>query len=292
MSDVADIRRRYARALRDKAALRSNRLVEAFACVPRERFLGEGPWDVCVIADDGHASYHRTATANAAEVYRDALIAIDASRGLNNGEPSSLASWLDTLDVAASETVVHIGAGTGYYTAILAELAGTSGRVHAFEIDPVLAARARANLAGRPNVTVAERTGDNDIATGSVDAMFVNCGVTHANVDWLKWLRDGARLLFPVTAAAGADGMGYGAMYLASRHREKFPVRYVSGVGIFPCSGQRSSVLNRQLLAKDKASWRDVRALRIDSHVEGRGCWLHAAECCLSTLEPRSSDAQ
>jgi len=291
MSDVADIRRRYAHALRETVTLRSNRLVDAFASVPRERFLGEGPWDVCVIADDGQPSYHRTATADPAEVYRDVLIAIDASRGLNNGEPSSLASWLDTLDVAASETVVHIGAGTGYYTAILAELAGTSGHVHAFEIDPVLAARARANLAGRANVTVALHAGD-DIAACSVDAMFVNCGVTHANVDWLKWLRDGGRLLFPVTAAPGADGSGYGAMYLASRHHEKFPIRYVSGVGIFPCTGQRSSALNGQLLAKDKASWRDVRALRIDSHVEGRGCWLHTAECCLSTLEPHSGDAQ
>jgi len=290
MSDVADVRREYAYALREKAGLRSNRLVDAFARVQRERFLGDGPWDVCVIADDGQASYRRTATADAAEVYRDALIAIDASRGLNNGEPSSLASWLDTLDIATGETVVHIGAGTGYYTAILAELVGRSGRVHAFEIDPVLAARARANLAGRPNVTVALHAGDS-IAACSVDAMLVNCGVTHANVDWLKWIRDGGRLLFPVTAA-GADGIGHGAMYLASRHREKFPVRYISGVGIFPCAGQRSSGLNRQLLAKDKASWRDVRALRIDSHVEERGCWLHTAECCLSTLDPHLGGAR
>jgi protein-L-isoaspartate(D-aspartate) O-methyltransferase len=43
--------------------------------------------------------------------------------------------------------VVHVGAGTGYYSAILAEMVGRTGRVTAIEIDPLLAARAKENLA-------------------------------------------------------------------------------------------------------------------------------------------------
>jgi protein-L-isoaspartate(D-aspartate) O-methyltransferase len=42
---------------------------------------------------------------------------------------------------------VHIGAGAGYYTAILAELVGAAGRVTAIEFDAELGARATANFA-------------------------------------------------------------------------------------------------------------------------------------------------
>jgi protein-L-isoaspartate(D-aspartate) O-methyltransferase len=51
-------------------------------------------------------------------------------------------------------TVIHVGAGTGYYTAILAHLVGPEGRVHAYEIEADIAARAAENLAGYPNVRV------------------------------------------------------------------------------------------------------------------------------------------
>ena len=46
---------------------------------------------------------------------------------LNNGEPSLHATSMAAADPAASETVVHIGAGTGYYTAILASVRGEAG---------------------------------------------------------------------------------------------------------------------------------------------------------------------
>ena len=48
---------------------------------------------------------------------------------------------------ASGEHVVHIGTGTGYYTAILAHLVGPSGWVTGIEYDCELAARAKANLA-------------------------------------------------------------------------------------------------------------------------------------------------
>jgi protein-L-isoaspartate(D-aspartate) O-methyltransferase len=42
---------------------------------------------------------------------------------------------------------VHIGAGTGYYTAILACLVGPSGKVTGIEVDASLAARATVQMA-------------------------------------------------------------------------------------------------------------------------------------------------
>ena len=49
---------------------------------------------------------------------------------------------------------MHIGTGTGYYTAIMACLVGPSGKVTGIELDASLAARARENLSSYPNVLI------------------------------------------------------------------------------------------------------------------------------------------
>jgi len=74
-------------------------------------------------------------------LYHDVLIAIDEER-LNNGQPTLWARMYDSLGPSNGAHVVHVGTGTGYYSAILAEIVGRSGRVTAIEIDPALAAAA------------------------------------------------------------------------------------------------------------------------------------------------------
>ena len=73
-------------------------------------------------------------------LFRHALIALDEKLGLNNGLPAFWAFLLDRLDVALGESVIHLGCGTGYYTAILAELVGPAGKVRALDIHPEMAA--------------------------------------------------------------------------------------------------------------------------------------------------------
>ena len=46
----------------------------------------------------------------------------------------------------------HVGAGTGYYSAILAEIVGRSGRVTAIEIDPACAPHAMFALSTKPRI--------------------------------------------------------------------------------------------------------------------------------------------
>lgn len=46
-------------------------------------------------------------------LYHDVLVAIDASRNLNNGMPSFWARNLERLDIARGERVLQVGAGTG-----------------------------------------------------------------------------------------------------------------------------------------------------------------------------------
>ena len=75
--------------------------------------------------------------------YEDVLVIIDPERLLNNGQPSLLTLLIDSLDLERGDRAVHIGCGTGYYTALIAEIVGPSGHVTAIEIDPGLPARAR-----------------------------------------------------------------------------------------------------------------------------------------------------
>ena len=75
--------------------------------------------------------------------YTDLFVAIRPQGRIDNGKPSFHARL---LAARPRQHFLHIGAGTGYYTAILAELVGSAGRVTAFEVDKDLAARARRNL--------------------------------------------------------------------------------------------------------------------------------------------------
>lgn len=87
-------------------------------------------------------------------LYQDTLVAIDVARGINIGEPSLHARCLDAVRIREGESALHVGAGVGYYTAILAHLVGSSGQVNASEIEVDLAARATRNLARFPWVRV------------------------------------------------------------------------------------------------------------------------------------------
>jgi protein-L-isoaspartate(D-aspartate) O-methyltransferase len=264
------------------ARLRSNALVEAFARVPRERFLGPGPWQVVERVTQSGVRYVTTPDANPVHVYADVLIAIDASRGLNNGQPSGLASWIDSLELRPDERVIHIGCGTGYYTAILAEVVGPGGRVVGIDIDPELTQRARENLSYLGQARVFGGEGIR-FEPGAADAVFVNAGATHPLPEWLDALGPGGRLLIPLTASMGPEGFGSGGMFLIRRTAAGFSANCVSGVAIYPCIGVRDSDLNLELW-RLRGTESQVHSFRRDAHGRDTTCWLHTRYGCLSTL--------
>jgi protein-L-isoaspartate(D-aspartate) O-methyltransferase len=159
------------------------------------------------------------------------LITLDESRALNNGQPSLWANLYDQIDLAAGQHVVHVGAGTGYYTAILADIVGRSGKVMAVEIDPGLAARAQENLAGVwPQATVVAADGFAFLPEQPADVIFVNAGVTHLSPAWLDppAEQDG-RLLVPLT---GSDRAGVFILIKRRPKQSRFDARHVFEVGI------------------------------------------------------------
>src|SRR5215831_11413874 len=155
--DLIDRRRFYAEEIEATANIKNASVVEALATVPRERFLRPGPWTVRSEADLQQGP-RQTPDADPRHVYHNLAIAIDPPRQLFNGAPGVLAMAIDSLAVAPGHRALHVGAGTGYYTAVLARCTGPSGRLVAFEVDAALADRARANLAASPWVDV--RHGD------------------------------------------------------------------------------------------------------------------------------------
>ena len=141
------------------------------------------------------------------------------------------------------ETVVHIGAGAGYYTAILAKLVRTSGRVIAYEVETDIAERARANLARYPQVEVRARSGVGD-ALPEADAIYVNAAATHPVRAWLDALKVGGRLLFPLQAAHST-----GDMLLITRPEQgdAWPARFLCGVVFIACEGAQDRAIGRRL---------------------------------------------
>jgi protein-L-isoaspartate O-methyltransferase len=146
--DLETRRQLYAEELRAVSNLRSAALVQAFATVPREQFLGPGPWQIVAPATPG--TYWTTDDADPRHLYHNVVVAIDATRHLNNGQPGFLALLIEALELQRGDRVVHIGCGLGYYTAIVAEVVGPAGLVTAVELDPTLAARAGTHLRQRP----------------------------------------------------------------------------------------------------------------------------------------------
>ena len=279
----SELRQAYARAVTAHAGGGDARLREAFAAVPRENFLGPGPWKIA----HPRGGYAASEADDPNLVYVDALIALDAAHCVNNGRPSAHAAWIAALDPRPSERLLHIGAGTGYYNAILAELVGPGGRVHAFEIDPALAARARASLADRANVAVHECSGVSG-PLPEADAIYVNAGVTAPVAVWLDALVPGGRLQFPLT-----DDGGHGGMLLVTREPGGWPARFVSGAAFIGMIGGREPEAAIAVRAAFRAGGADeVRSLWRDGRREPED-WLRGEGWRLSRAEVATrSDAR
>lgn len=281
-----ELRRRFfAEELEAVCKLRSPALVEAFATVPREQFLRPGPWTV--LADSDFMSGLRTRTtpdADAGRVYHNIAVAIEPERQLFNGQPGTLGVWIDALDLAPGARVLHVGCGLGYYTAVMAQCVGPSGRVVAFEVDETLAWEARQNLASMPWVVV-HRGDASQVAGETFDAILVNAGVTHPLDAWLDALATGGRMILPLTATMGST-IGKGLVLVLTKEQQtELAARVLTMVAIYSAVGLRDNDLNDRLgkaMSLGPAQWPLIKRLRRDPHDASPSCWLHAGAFCLS----------
>jgi protein-L-isoaspartate(D-aspartate) O-methyltransferase len=275
MHSVTELRRYYASLITGRAGAHDPRLAAAFASVERERFVGPGPWQVFALA----AGYIETPSDDLAFLYQDVLVALVRDRRINNGEPSLHARCLAALGPRPGESVLHVGAGTGYYTAVLAHLVGPEGSVQAYEIEEDLARQASVNLTDLPNVAVHHRSGSQgDLA--DCDIIYVNAGATHPLDTWLDALRPKGRLLFPLTPDDGLGGM----LLVTRGESRNFAARFVSFAAFIPCMGARDGEAARQLSqAFARGTMWSVQSLRRNTAPD-QSCWCAGNGWWLSTV--------
>jgi protein-L-isoaspartate(D-aspartate) O-methyltransferase len=279
--DSTQARAEFAERLRVEAPIRSDALVRGVSKVAREQFVGPGPWKI-LRPSEIQKGYETTPDDNPRHIYDTVLVALDHTRNLNNGEPSCLLLWLDSLDLNRGDSFLHVGCGVGYYTAIAAEAVGSEGRVTGIEIDAQLARQAERNLGSYANVRVVAANGCSEIPS-TFDAIFINAGCTHPQPSWLDQLAIGGRLLIPLTANSPMPNIGWGMMLLVIRRESSYEARFSSGVGIYHCEGSRTESNNDLLKASFVGQGHErVRRLRRDAHEPGSDCWLHGSGYCLS----------
>jgi protein-L-isoaspartate(D-aspartate) O-methyltransferase len=287
MMTLEDCRAFYSQEIRFAANLSTPGLVEAFASVPREKFLGPPPWligsaEARALSAAGLVQMSYLPVEDPRDLYHNVVVSLDRSKDINNGQPGSLARWIDALALKPGESTFHLGCGVGYYTAIIAEVVGPSGSVVGLELDSGLAARAKKNLAAYPNVTVHAADGAG-FDPGSCDAIFVNCGVTHLQNIWLDRLREAGRLVLPFTMAMNPT-LGQGIMTKIVRHLAAYSAEMVSPVAIFSGGNLRDPALEPLMVkALRSGALLQLRSVRRDPHEPADTCVLHAPEVCLSS---------
>jgi protein-L-isoaspartate(D-aspartate) O-methyltransferase len=173
--------------LRAKGVVSSPLVQAAFLAVAREHFLPE------VLAESGLDAVYRD----------DAIVTKRDARGLplsSSSQPAIMATMLELLAVQPGDRVLEIGAGTGYNAALLAHIAGPSGRVISIDIDSDLARRARRLLrdAGvRATIVVGDgRHGHSPKAP--YDRIIATAGAAEIPKAWLDQLADGGRVELPL----------------------------------------------------------------------------------------------
>ena len=277
MKSIQDHRDFYAKLVVRSAGSSSARLIAAFASVEREHYVGNGPWPIFAGSD-----YIPTVSEDPRLLYQDVLVGLAPERGINNGQPSLHARCLAACAPAEGEAVVHVGAGTGYYSAILAALVGAAGQVVAYEIEPDLAEQARARLKHLPNVSVVSASA----AVGPLpdaDVVYVSAGATHPLAAWLDALNIGGRLLLPLT-----PNERFGCMLLVTRRGQaSYAASVVTRAAFIPCVGARNDEASRVLAkALESQSLGTVRSLHRGTLPDSTA-WCAGAGWWLSTAEPR-----
>ncbi len=122
------------------------------------------------------------------------------ARGQTVSQPYIVALMAELAGLSGGERVLEMGTGSGYQTAVLAELAA---EVYTVEIFPDLAEAAKARLAGQGYKSVNFRTGDGAAGwpeAAPYDAIIATCAAPALPPALAAQLKPGGRLVIPLGA--------------------------------------------------------------------------------------------
>jgi protein-L-isoaspartate(D-aspartate) O-methyltransferase len=173
-------------------AITSRTVEAALRAVPRHRFLTEVPTE---------------------RAYADRAVTIKYDRNgvpiSSASQPAMIAQMLEQLKVEEGDRVLEIGTATGYNAALLAHLAGPTGRVVTVEIEEDLAERAGRSLVdtGYPDVRVVRGDGRFGFPESApYDRIILTAGVGQVAPAWIDQLAEAGRMVVPLVNPFG-EGM-------------------------------------------------------------------------------------
>jgi protein-L-isoaspartate(D-aspartate) O-methyltransferase len=229
---LEEARTLYARMMAAASGSSDPRLERVFEQVPREAFLPPGPWHI--VAERRVVD---TPSADPIHLYQNSLVVLDRQKSINNGEPFLHAAWIGAVAPQPGETVTQVGAGGGYYTALLSMLVLPDGEVFTYELDETLALQARRNLQPFDNARVIAQNAVTAELPAS-DIIYVNAGVVAPPRSWLAALKAGGRLIFPWRPAAEI-----GLSVLVVRMPYGFSARALGSAWFIPCAGASNEAI-------------------------------------------------
>ncbi len=130
------------------------------------------------------------------EAYEDHPLPIGESQTIS--QPYVVALMLESLQIASTDKVFEVGTGSGYVTALLAELAA---QVFSIERYPALAESALKVLTALGYANIQVVTGDGTLglpAAAPFDAILVSAAAPNLPHTLLTQLREGGRMIVPV----------------------------------------------------------------------------------------------
>lgn len=172
----------------------------------------------------------------AEEAYEEAPLPI--GHGQTISQPLTVAFMVELLAPQKGEKVLEIGSGSGWQTAILAEIVGPEGKVIALEIEPKLKDMTEKNLAKYgfiENGTVQVILADGSfgwVGEAPFDKIIVSAAAENILGTWKDQLRLGGRLVAPV---------GKNIIFLEKTESDRFSEKHFFGFNFVPLRSKMNS---------------------------------------------------
>ena len=191
-----------------RRGIRDERVLEAMARVPRDRFVPD---------------------SLSAHAYDDGALPIGQNQTIS--QPFVVATICALLGLHGSERVLDVGTGSGYQAAVLAELAA---QVITIERIPELAESARAGLADAGYANVEVVVGDGSLGVperAPFDAVAVAAAAPTVPPALFDQLAEGGRLVVPRGSRFGQELVLVARTAGGRTERTSIPCRFVPLVG-------------------------------------------------------------